>query len=290
MCIDLNRSDASLAASRSKNIACSQQARGPKQPDQRRAFRRDFSPATLHLMCGRYNLKSNPRQLAEHFGVPLQLTLILQQSWNVAPTMLMPVVRLSAETAERELAVVRWGLVPRWSSDRKAGQINARGETVATKPMFREAFLRRRCLVAADGFYEWKPEPDGKTKQPWFITTRTGGPLAFAGIWEPSSDPATEPETFSIITTSANDVLASIHNRMPVILSPDDYSIWLSDDTDVPRLEHLLRPYPNGQTDFWPVSKVVNNVRNQTEECIVPLNARSTDVQNVRRIPDGRLF
>ena len=193
-------------------------------------------------------------------------------SYNIAPQSVQPIVRPSADSGAREFALLRWGLVPFWAKDAKIGYstINARSEEVAGKPAFREAFRKRRCLVPADAFYEWA-RIDAKTKKPFAIALKSGEPYAFAGLWErwrPKEGEALE--TFTILTTDANEVLQPIHNRMPVILEPKDYSRWL-EPAAVERLPvDLLRPFPAEQMTAWPVSDRVGNVRNNDSELLAP--------------------
>ena len=203
-------------------------------------------------------------------------------SYNVAPQSWQPVVRLGpglgSDTGERELTVMRWGLVPGWSKDGKAGYstINARAETIATSPAFREAFKRRRCLVPANWFYEWqKPDvktnqPDTKTKQPYAIALESGSLFAFAGLWETWKDKATGQnlETFTIITTDPNELTERIHNRMPVILKPSDYQRWLQPGEPSHLPVDLLRPFPADEMKAWKVGADVGNVRNNRPELV----------------------
>src|SRR5580700_1122645 len=182
-------------------------------------------------MCGRYYRRSDKQRVAEAFRVGLPTSFDILPSYNVAPQSFQPVVRLNPETSDRELARMRWGLVPFWSRDAKIAYstINAKAETVATSPTFREALKRRRCLVPADGFYEWQKLGE-KNKQPYAIALTDGSPLAFAGLWERWVDKVTKEllETYTIITTEPNELTASIHNRMPVILAPKDYERWMA--------------------------------------------------------------
>src|SRR5262245_13539832 len=197
-------------------------------------------------MCGRYSITTNVEALRRLFAF-LELPN-LTPSWNVAPTHSAPGVRL-AGGGPRPLAMLRWGLVPFWAKDLKVGAslINARADTTGTKPAFRSAFRERRCLVPADGFYEWKRVDGGK--QPYRITMADGDPFAFAGLWE-SWGSKTEPvETFAIITTEPNALAATVHDRMPVILDPADFDRWLAE----PAAE-LLRPYPAVRMRAYPVS------------------------------------
>jgi putative SOS response-associated peptidase YedK len=223
-------------------------------------------------MCGRY-VQTMPadamRQLFRTTGVPPNLA----PSWNVAPTQSAPVVRRHPDTGERHLDLLRWGLLPRWVKDVKTARkpINARAETVATSPMFREAFAKRRCLVPADAFYEWKVEEGGK--QPMAIAPATGEGMAFAGLWESWRGEGDEiVRTFAIITTDANETMRAVHDRMPVILAPDDWAVWLEGDDQAP----LLRPAPNDLLRFWPVSKAVNSPRNNGPELLAEHGATPT--------------
>lgn len=209
-------------------------------------------------MCARYNLRSSPEALAEYFqsappDPPVTLPL---PNFNVAPTQQAPVVL----DGPCRFEVMRWGLIPFWAKDHRIGRrtINARAETVASKPSFRAAFRRRRCLVPADGFYEWTG-PRGK-RQPHNIHRSDGYPLALAGLWETHDEFG---PTFTIITTSPNAYMSTIHNRMPVVLEPDDWTAWLSaDDEDTAWRTSLLRPAADDILMGYPVSPAVNSVRN----------------------------
>ena len=198
----------------------------------------------------------------------------LAPSYNVAPQSLQPVVRLSPETGERELTVMRWGLVPFWSKDGKASfsTINAKSETVATSAAFREAWKQRRCLVPADVFYEWQ-KVDEKNKQPFAITVKDDAMFAFAGLWESWKDRGTGQKlrTFTILTTDPNELMQPIHNRMPVILHRRDYERWLT-PTDPAHLPlDLLKPYPAGEMEAWKVGRAVGNTKNNDPSLIEPL-------------------
>src|SRR5437667_6400831 len=178
-------------------------------------------------MCGRYTLRVSPAELAEIFGV-LQ-AIEWSPRYNIAPTQMVAAVR-AGQTSGRELALLRWGLIPSWADNPKIGSslINARADTVATKPAFRTALKKRRCLIPADGFYEWQAIPGQKTKQPFLIGVRDAPVFAFAGLWEHWTAPDGQPlETCTIITTDANELMQPVHNRMPVILDPSDYEHWL---------------------------------------------------------------
>ncbi|HEY0835337.1 MAG TPA: SOS response-associated peptidase [Azospirillum sp.] len=204
----------------------------------------------------------------------------LRPRWNIAPTQDVAAVRLGEDGA-RHLVLLRWGLVPSWADDPVIGSrmINARGETLAGKPAFRSAFRHRRCLVPADGFYEWKTA--GKRKQPYLIRRADGRPLAFAGLWErwpgPKGAPLPQPlETVTIVTTAAGGVVADLHERMPVMLDPADWPLWLDPDAPPPMVEGLLRPAPDAALEAFPVATHVNNVRNDDETCVVPFDAPPT--------------
>jgi len=196
--------------------------------------------------------------------------------FNIAPTQDAPVVRQRTEPKrERTLQFLRWGLIPSWAEDIKIGArlINARGETVAAKPSFRSAFRKRRCLVPADGFYEWRA--DGKAKQPYLIARRDGASFAFAGLWErwtPKEKPA-EPafiDSYTIVTTEANTLLKPLHERMPVILAPEHYASWLDPEAAEADLLALLRPAPEELLHYFPVSRRVNAARVDVPELIEP--------------------
>lgn len=219
-------------------------------------------------MCGRYGRRADKQRIAEYMQTHNTNVFddsLLAPSYNVAPQQFQPVVRLSRETGERELTVMRWGLIPYWSKDSKIGfsTINARAETLVTSSTYREAFKYRRCLVPADWFYEWQ-QIDAKTKQPYAIALQDGSLFAFAGLWESWKDKATGERlgTYTIITTDPNELLQPLHNRMPVILKRDDYERWL-DPGDPQRLPvDLLRPFPAEEMRSWKVSRAVGNVNN----------------------------
>jgi putative SOS response-associated peptidase YedK len=226
------------------------------------------------IMCGRFARKSTQQVLADWFGVELEDMPWFAPSYNVAPQSVQPVVRLSRGSGGREIALMRWGLVPFWAKDAKFGYstINARAEEVAEKPAYREAFKKRRCLVPADAFYEWQ-RIDSKTKHPFAIALKTRNPYAFAGLWEhwqPKDDAALE--TFTILTTDPNAIMEPIHNRMPVILEPHDYSRWLDlGDPARPPVD-LLRPFPAEEMVAWPVGDRVDNVRNNDAQLLEALS------------------
>lgn len=223
-------------------------------------------------MCGRFNLRTPTHQLVEIFDlVRVPDAADLAPRYNIAPT--QPVAAIRQTDLGRELALLRWGLIPPWADDPKIGNrmINARAETVATKPAFRSAFRERRCLIPADGFYEWK-RLDSRRKQPYCIATDDGSPLALAGLWERWRRGGESIESCTILTTEANELLAEMHDRMPVVLPRDAWDRWLDPDgRDVDELQSLLVPFPAVQMRAWPVSPLVNNPRHEEPGCIEPL-------------------
>jgi putative SOS response-associated peptidase YedK len=225
-------------------------------------------------MCGRYGRRSDKQRIAEAFHLgKLPPDFILSESFNVAPQTFQPVIRLDRD-GDRELVMMKWGLVPYWAKDTKVGYstINARAENVATAPLFREAFQRRHCLVPADFFYEWqKLDPKGKEKQAWAIGRIDTQPMAFAGLWETWKDKTTGTplQSFTIITTDPNAVMEPLHDRMPVIVPREDYDRWLHPDPTHPATD-LLRPHDSEQMTAWKVSNDVGNVRNDSAELCEP--------------------
>jgi putative SOS response-associated peptidase YedK len=222
-------------------------------------------------MCGRFTLITPAEVVAEQF----QLIEVpsLSPRYNVAPTQPVAAVRPSPGNGGRELALLRWGLVPFWAKDPAIGSrmINARSETVAQKPAFRAAFRRRRCLVPADGFYEWQRQEQGK--QPFYIRLGDEKPFAFAGLWEHWEGPdETTIDSCTVLTTEPNDLIRLLHNRMPVILAPSDYDLWLDPGVqEAELLQPLLRPYPSENMIAYPISTWVNSPRNEGPQCIEPL-------------------
>jgi putative SOS response-associated peptidase YedK len=219
-------------------------------------------------VCGRFTLTTPADVVAEHFDVEVPGGLVAR--YNIAPTQPVACVRT---TGRRELVLLRWGLIPAWAKDPAVGarMINARAETAADKPAFRAAFRHRRCLVVADGFYEWKRA--GTRKQPYYVRRPDHGPLAFAGLWERwQSDQKGTIESCTIVTTAANAALSSIHERMPVILSPPEYDLWLDPDAgNLERLGELLIPCPDGTLAATAVSTHVNSPGNDDPRCIEAL-------------------
>lgn len=227
-------------------------------------------------MCGRFASTTPPDKLAAYFGAEapiLEDDESIDPDYNVAPTRDVPTIRVRDDG--RKLDYLRWGLVPRWAKDLRIGSkmINARAETVATKNSFRSAFKKRRCIVTADGFYEWQ-RLDPKTKQPMYIHRGDGAPLAFAGLFERWIDGEEHREihTCTIITTTPNTMMEKIHNRMPVLLPPSRWDEWLDPDNDDTKgLQELLIPAPNELLVTYRVSDMVNNVRNNEPSLLNPL-------------------
>jgi len=218
-------------------------------------------------MCGRYMLARDAQSLADEFGITAPERLAPR--YNIAPTQPALIVR---EVDRRRVAtLVRWGLVPFWADDIAIGNrmINARAETVAEKPAFRAAFRRRRCLVPADGYYEWQTR-DGR-KQPYLIAPADGGCFALAGLWELWQRDGNELETMSLLTCGANQTLSAIHDRMPVVIARADYATWLAVDTPAKQLQALLQPAADDAFVPRAVSTRVNSPRHDDAECIAPL-------------------
>lgn len=225
----------------------------------------------LHSMCGRYTQTATAKVIAQQFGVPEPP--LFKPRYNIAPTQPVAVVRLEPDTSTRTLVMLRWGLIPSWAKDSRIGNqcINAKAETVAEKPAFRSSFSKRRCLVIADGFYEWKPER--QHKQPFYISMKDRQPFAFAGLWARWEPPEADPiESCTTITTDPNDLLASIHNRMPVILDPMAYECWLDPTFRNPDfLKSVLRPFPADQMMAVAVSTLVNSPKHDVPQCLEPV-------------------
>lgn len=235
-------------------------------------------------MCGRFVSSSTPEAIAEHFGARPEVES-LGPNYNVAPT--NDVYGVVAAEGALAVRAFHWGLIPKWAKERKIGQrmINARAETLAEKPAFKAPFRTHRCIVPMDGFYEWRAgDPDGPltkagkpVKQPLFIHRRDGAPLAVAGLWAAWKDPEADPDdeawlhSLTIVTTSANETMAPIHDRMPVILDPDDWHRWLDPaNRDIDTLSELLVPASNDLLVTFEVSTDVNSVRNQGPHLVEP--------------------
>jgi putative SOS response-associated peptidase YedK len=226
-------------------------------------------------VCGRYVTVSSPTLLAERFDVTeLRPVGDLEPNYNVAPRADVPVI--AERHGERVLDVLRWGLIPSWAKDTSIGDrlINARGEKLTTSNAFKRAFERRRCIVPADGFYEWQAITGQRIKQPWFFRRRDGEPLAFAGLWEiwhdrSVGDKAPRVRTCTIITTTPNELVAPIHDRMPVALPEASWDTWLSvDNRDTATLSQLLVPMPADELESWTVSTLVNKADNNGPELL----------------------
>ena len=219
-------------------------------------------------MCGRYVISSAPDVIRRLFGYVDQPNF--PPRYNVAPTQPVPIVRRFE--GERHFALVRWGLIPSWAKDPRSFTllINARGESVNDKPAFRAAMRRRRCLFPADGFYEWKEE--GGRKRPYFVRTKSGSPMAFAGLWETwNGRNGEEQETAAIVTTQANRTCAAIHDRMPAIVPPEAFDLWLDcGKVDAQIAAALIAPAPEGLLEVYEVSPAVNRVANDALALIVP--------------------
>jgi len=224
---------------------------------------------SIHHMCGRFTLAVPAEQVAAQFQLPTAPELAPR--YNIAPTQQIAVVR--AGDAGRTLSMMRWGLVPSWAKELSIGarMINARAETAAEKPAFRSAMKQRRCLIPADGFYEWQAQPGGK--QPFHIRMADGRPFAFAGLWEQWRTPEGQwLETCTILTTSANELMRQLHDRMPVIIPPEQYALWLDPALhDTEPLQELLTPYPAEEMTARPVSKAVNKVGNDDPSLLAPV-------------------
>jgi putative SOS response-associated peptidase YedK len=215
-------------------------------------------------MCGRFVSRTGAA-IERYFNVrPHQFEL--HDRYNVAPSADVPVIRVI--DGERVMSLMHWGLIPFWAQDTKIGYrtINARAETVTTKPAFRAAYKARRCLIPASGFYEWKR--DVEPKQPYFIHRRDNNPMAFAGLWETWQGADKTIESCTIVTTEANEMMAKLHNRMPVILDPEDFDWWMTGAAH--EVGQLLVPYPSEKLEAYPISRIVNNPRNEGPDLLRP--------------------
>jgi putative SOS response-associated peptidase YedK len=222
-------------------------------------------------MCGRYTLSTPTELLSDLYK--LESAIAVSPRFNIAPTQEAPVMRMDSTDQARKLDLLKWGLVPFWAKEPSIGNrmINARAETVAEKPAYRVSFRRKRCLIPADGFYEW--QATGGPKQPFFFHRRDGHPLAMAGLWD-RWDKGDHPplETFTILTTSANEVVAPVHKRMPVILEEPVFDRWLDPEREhIESLSELLVPAPPEILVTFPVSTYVNNPANEGPQCVEPI-------------------
>ena len=220
-------------------------------------------------MCGRFTSLLSPELLVDLYGVPTPQELEFR--YNIAPTQEVLAVRQDAEGG-RYLSAVRWGLVPHWAKELSIGSkmINARCESLIERPAFRQAIRTRRCIVPATGFYEWATTADGRI--PHYITMRDGSPFSFAGIWGPWADlDGHDVEICAILTTAANSLIETIHARMPVILHPAEFALWLDrTDNDPQDLQRLYQPYPADLMQSWPVTSIVNSPIQDSPPCIAP--------------------
>jgi putative SOS response-associated peptidase YedK len=228
-------------------------------------------------MCGRYRLSRRKQIIEEHFD-----TADWQDDWspryNIAPTQPVPVIRQHPKEPVREISQMRWGLIPNWARDASiaSGTINAKSETAATKPAFRDPLKLRRCLIPADGFYEWRKT--GTAKQPFCFEVNDGGLFAFAGLWDGWKDSSGNwVRTCSILTTTPNAVTSAVHDRMPVILHPDSYDLWLDPAMqNVTAISELLKPFDARLMRCYPISTRINHVANDDEECSRPVVLEKT--------------
>ncbi len=223
-------------------------------------------------MCGRYQIVTDAQAIYAAFQVGAELNAASLERYNVAPATDQLVI--VAEGGRRAARWHRWGLIPHWAKDQGIGTktINARGESVATKPAFRAAFRQRRCLVPATGFYEWKVQDGGK--QPYLIKPRSGGLMSFAGLWESWAGPDGEVRSFTIITTEPNALMARIHDRMPAIIPPEHHARWLDPALqDAAQIQPMIASFPAGELQAIPVGRQINNARNQGPELIEPAGA-----------------
>jgi putative SOS response-associated peptidase YedK len=224
-------------------------------------------------MCGRYTLHHTLKEIEERFGVEA-IEKLISPRYNIAPSQTVPVIR-RAQSGEdlREMAGCKWGLIPYWAKDPKIGNslINAKAETIADKPSFKQAFARRRCLIPADGFFEWKKR--GKEpSQPIYVRKRDGGLFALAGLWEAWETPDGETlESCTIITVEPNELISKIHHRMAAILNPDDEATWIDPQSKIDDLPRLLRPYESDDLEAILVTRAVNSPAHDSPDCIAPV-------------------
>lgn len=229
-------------------------------------------------MCGRYTLHQKAENIAKRYGVA-DGSANIRENFNVAPGQLMPVIT-EDDNGKRELQIMKWGFMPVWAKDPNMGYklINARDDGIFEKPMWRSVILKKRCIIPADGFYEWKKTTIGKKvqKQPFYIHPKQIELFSFAGVWETWKDvEGIEHKTYSIITTEPNKEMASVHTRMPVILHPEDEASWL-ESAKVTRsdIEPLLRPFEDNGLELYEVSSDVNTTKNNTQELVYPLSTQ----------------
>jgi putative SOS response-associated peptidase YedK len=228
-------------------------------------------------MCGRYRRTTHEEELARRYNIPIPVQTDLPVSWNIAPGQDVLVIRYNSKTRRRSLDPLRWGLIPNWARDEKVAYktINARMETVDTAPSFRSAFQKRRCLIPADGFYEWRKI--GGRKLPYSIGMKDDRPFVFAGLWEGWKAPGSDHwlRTCTIITTEPNELLAQIHNRMPVILPEELHAAWLG-EIEVAELKTLLRPFPASEMRMLEISPRVNSPKNNDPDVVRPFDLQTS--------------
>lgn len=222
-------------------------------------------------MCGRFTLTVSPEELQAAFP-DFSIPGDIPPSYNIAPSQPIPII---ANDGENTLEFFLWGLIPSWTKPDKVGKyslINARSETAAEKPSFKNSFRRRRCLILTDGFYEWNKPASGGSKTPYYFTLKDHRPFAFAGLWDIWISPDGDSiKSACILTTTPNQTVEAVHNRMPVILDPADYPIWLDpQEGKLDQFQSLLKPYPDEFMDSYPVSTYVNSPKNNSPQCIQP--------------------
>jgi putative SOS response-associated peptidase YedK len=241
-------------------------------------------------MCGRAKLPDDISEIKLDLKIDFDEIEDYRPRWNAAPTSQLPVV--VSNNGARTLTLMRWGLVPSWANDIKVGYstFNARAEGIESRPTFRGAWkARRRCLVVADGYYEWR----AADKQPFAVALGNRGPMTFAGLWDLWRDPAAPDakplKSFAIITTAANERLRSLHDRMPALLAPESWAAWLGEAQATERdLKALLKPYSRAAMDYWPVDRRVGNVRNEGADLFAPLREIRSPGGVIGETPDGR--
>jgi putative SOS response-associated peptidase YedK len=239
-------------------------------------------------MCGRYRRTTKEEELARIYNIPIPEQPDLPVSYNIAPSQDILAIRFNPETGERSLDQLRWGLIPHWAKDQKIAYrtINARAETVDKAPSYRQAFIKRRCLIPADGFYEWRKT--AKPKLPFAIAMKDDRPFTFAGLWENWKDPETGEwvRTCTIITGEPNELVAQIHPRMPVIIPEQHHAAWLG-ETEDGNLKELLVPYPADQMRMWEISPRVNSPKNDDPSLWEPLHSEpaKTEAETLELVP-----
>ncbi len=221
-------------------------------------------------MCGRFTRHHQAEEIEERFDVDATEEASMLR-YNIAPSRIVPVI---SRRERREMFDCKWGLIPFWAKDPSIGNnlINAKAETITEKPSFKHAMARRRCLVPADGFFEWQKKGKGPS-QPIYVRRRDGGLFAFAGLWEEWKSPeGAIHRTFTIITVEPNELISQFHHRMAAILKPEEEAIWIDPQTEVPEAAQLLRPYPSDELEAFPVSRAVNNPNFDDPSCIEPVS------------------